>query len=170
MFYIQFLTLQYLHEQYIFHFPMFQIKQVIYLSNCKKKDSVKKYIKKDQEKNNKKYKLFYLCNSSALLQIFLTQNSTNLTRCCFEYLGKSAIIQLIIVFACPVDKLAFPKLFNIYSISFRCFNWLSSESQNAWKRSSNIFVASNWQIMFSISCISCWNYFLSSNILILFKI
>lgn len=118
----------------------------------------------------KKYKLFYLCNSSALLQIFLTQNSTNLTRCCFEYLGKSAIIQLIIVFACPVDKLAFPKLFNIYSISFRCFNWLSSESQNAWKRSSNIFVASNWQIMFSISCISCWNYFLSSNILILFKI
>lgn len=37
MFYIQFLILQYLHEQYISHFPMLQIKQVIYLSNCKKK-------------------------------------------------------------------------------------------------------------------------------------
>lgn len=152
MIYIQFLTFQYLHEQYIFHFPMLQIKQVIYLSNYKKKDSVKKYDIKEEEKNNKKYKLFCLCNSSASLQIFLTQKSTNLTRCCFEYFGKSAIIQLIIVFACPVDILAFPKLFNTYSISFRCF---SSESQNACKRSSNIFVASNLQIMFSISCISC---------------
>lgn len=123
MFYIQFLILQYLHEQYISHFPMLQIKQVIYLSNCKKKRViVKKYDIKKEEKNNKKYKLFCLCNSSPSLQIFLTQKSTSLTRCCFEYLGKSAIIQLIIVFACPVDILVFPKLFSIYSISFRCFN------------------------------------------------
>lgn len=42
MFYIQSLTLQYLHEQYIFHFPMLQIKQVINLSNCKKKKIVLK--------------------------------------------------------------------------------------------------------------------------------
>lgn len=122
MFYIQSLTLQYLHEQYIFHFPMLQIKQVINLSNCKKKDSIKKYDIKKEEKNNRKYKLFYLCNSSASLRIFLTQKSTNLTRCCFEYLGKSAIIQLIIVFTCPVDILTFPKFFSIYSISFCRFN------------------------------------------------